>query len=132
MTVISDSAGRSWKHRAITVTKGNQSRLGCIIIAMIGLMPKHPPRIRPCTNLPNGTTIGGLLIDRHGMCIVDMELRNGKGFLATTIGDTEEIRDNLRGLADHLKLSDSERLDMFQCFQMFIMRDFRATSGPIQ
>ena len=128
---MSDPA-TGWKAKAIRATKGNQSRLGCIIIALCGLVPKHPCRIRPVTYLPNGETIGGMLISRTGMCVVDMELQNGQGYLATPIGDVEEVRDNLRGLADSLKLSDAERIDMFMELQKFIIRDFRATSGPLQ
>lgn len=123
-----DPLVESYKARCIRATKGNQSRLGCLIVALFGLEPKHPPRIMPCVNRPDGTTIGGMIINRAGTCIVNMELRNGRGYLATPIGDTTEMQDNLRGLADHLKLADADREDLFRQLQLFIIKDFRAES----
>ncbi len=109
----------SWKVRAVRATKGNQSRLGCTVICMLGYSPLNPPRMR-------GTAVIGV----DGIVVVDMELRNGLGFLATPVGHIHEIRDNMRGLADHLKLSDSERNAMFDELRKWISRDFRATSTP--
>jgi len=108
---------KAWKLKTVRSTMGNQSRLGCILIAVLGQMPKHPPRIR-----------GGAIITSDGLVIADMELRNGKGFLATPLGDITEIRDNFRCLADHLKLGDDERRELFIELQKWIVKDYRATS----
>ena len=111
----------NWKRRAIEATQGNQSRLGCIIIAMLGRLPLHPPRIR-----------GLAVIMENGIVVADMELRNGKGYLATPLGDVVELRDNMRGLADHLKLSDAERIEMFNELRMWLATDLRATKTPLE
>lgn len=120
--------GMSWKLRALQATQGNQSRLGCILIAMLGRMPQNPPRIRGLAIITgdkfkaNGRSIP------PGIVIADMELRNGKGFCATPLGTIDEIRDNFRGLADMLKLNDADRTAMFNELRMWIKRDYRAVS----
>lgn len=113
--------GRDWKWRAIRATHGNQSRLGCILIAVIGRMPLNPPRIR-----------GNAVILEDGTVLADVELRNGKGFLATNLGSIEELVGNFRGLADHLKLSDKDRVEMFNELRMWCAKDFRAIKEPLE
>ena len=106
-----------WHAMAIIAEKGNQSKLGCIIIAMLGYMPKHAPRLRGlAVILPDGTLTA------------DMDLGNGRGFLATPLGPVAEIRDDLRRLADRLKLEDAERVDLFDQFRKWVVRDLRAKS----
>ncbi len=45
-----------------------------------------------------------------------------------SIGTTISVRDNLRMLADHCKLSDADRNAMFETFGKWISRDYRARS----
>lgn len=45
------------------------------------------------------------------------------------IGTIVAVRDNVRRLADHCKLSDRERLELFAELGKWIRRDFRAQSG---
>ena len=44
------------------------------------------------------------------------------------IGTVESVRDNLRELADHCKLSDADREALFTELRKWIGRDYRATS----
>lgn len=115
--ILPPVAVKQWKIRAVTATKGNQSRLGCILICMLGYMPKNPPRMR-----------GLAVITSDGRVLVDCQLAGQAQFFATDIGSVEEVRDNMRGLADHLKLSDADRVEMFDELRKWFARDFRATS----
>lgn len=111
-------AGESWKLRAIRATKGNQSRLGCLLIAILLRTPVNPPRIR-----------GTAVISADGIVIADMQLAGQAPFwYATKLGGIDEMISNFRGLADHLKLTDTEREEMFTLFRQWISKDFRATS----
>lgn len=106
-----------WKGKAIVATRGNQSRLGCMVICMLGYLPKNPPRMR-----------GLIVITVDGRTLVDCELNNGAGYLATDIGHIDEVRDNFRRLADHLKLEDKDRIAMFDELRKWIKVDMRASS----
>lgn len=44
------------------------------------------------------------------------------------IGTVEDVRDNLRRLADHCHLTDAEREALFEQLRKWIRRDYRATS----
>ena len=46
----------------------------------------------------------------------------------TGIGTVESVRDNLRRLADHCKLSDADREALFVELRKWIRRDWRAKS----
>lgn len=116
---IRDRLVEDWRHRAIRTTRGNQSRLGCIVISMLGQSARNPPMISnrsPRVIMPNG------------FVVVDMWLRGRSGFLATPLGHITEIRDNIRGLADEIKATDAERIAMMECLRMWITRDYRARS----
>lgn len=112
-----------WRYRAIAHARGNQSRLGCIVLAMLNKSPDNPPRI---SILDDVTPV----IRADGMVLANMELRNGRGMRATPLGHISEVVDNMRWLADTLKLSDAERTEMFDVLRKWIKKDFRATSDP--
>lgn len=109
----------TWQYRAVEATRGNQSRLGLIVLLIIGRTPRNPPflMMRP-----------GLVITADGDVLSDWVGRPGAPVLATCLGTVEEVRDNLRRLADFLKLSDADRVAMFDALQKCIYKDFRARS----
>ncbi len=47
---------------------------------------------------------------------------------AEPIGTVISVRDNLRWLCDHCKLSDADRVAFFAEFQKWIRKDYRAKS----
>ena len=50
----------------------------------------------------------------------------GKWYPPTVIGKIEDVRDNMRRLADHLRLTDAERNAMFEEMRKWIKTDHRA------
>ena len=45
------------------------------------------------------------------------------------IGSIIAVRDSMRRLADHCKLTDPQREDLFAELRRWVKRDYRATSG---
>lgn len=108
-------ARQNWRYRAIEATKGNQSKLGCIVLAILGRAATNPPWFGPtCVITPDGYVLANF---------VDKERRLHEGYL---IGDVEDFVGNLRGLADHLRLTDDERVEFFEQAQKWVAVDYRA------
>ncbi len=107
----------SWKLRAIRATKGNQSQLGAILIAVLGRLPKHPPRF-------------GLraVITSDGFVLADFQGKDYVKHSAAFVCDVSDLTKNFRGLADHLKLNKEDREEMFAELRKWIARDYRAKS----
>lgn len=120
MTEKLDKLMDSWQQRAVRATRGNQSRLGCIVLAVVGQAP---------TTLPMISLRRGAVISQDGWVIVDMMLRGQIQYYATVIGRVEEVVDNMRGLADALKLNDADRTAMFDDLRKWMGTDLRATSN---
>lgn len=107
----------SWQARAIEATRGNQSRLGAIVMAVLGQTPKEPPAFGL-----------GAVITSDGYIMCDFLTRDGELHTAAFVGAVADLVDNCRGLADHLKLADDERLAFFQSVRAWVKRDYRAVS----
>lgn len=107
----------SWKLRAIRATKGNQSKLGSILIAVLGRIPRHPPRF-------------GLkaTITSDGFVMADFQGKDFVRHYSALVCEVKELTNNFRGLADHLKLDKEEREEMFAELRKWIARDYRAKS----
>lgn len=108
----------TWKYRVVEATRGNQTALGCIIIAILGKQPANPPRL--------GTK--GATIRKDGFVYCTHQLKTGEIVPNGAVCSVRDLIDNLRGLADHLKLSDAERLELMSETRKWIVRDERATS----
>lgn len=108
-----------WETKVIRHCRGNQTKMGCIIIAIIGRMPQNPPRI--------GRT--GCAILANGQIIADYQAQACAHFLATPICTVKELVDGLRRLCDQLKLGDADRIAMFDLARKWIVKDYRATSN---
>lgn len=119
-----------WQARAIIATKGNQSHLGRIFLAVLGRAPSNPPRF----SIEQGAVI---LDDYHakrlgindGDVLADFQAKPDAAYVAIRVGHIDEIVDNFRGLADAIKLTDGEREAMFMMLRQWIRKDFRATSS---
>lgn len=106
--------GKDWHKRVIGATRGNQTLLGCIIMAALGHMP--PSRRRMFGR--------HAIITKNGDVVSDFIDKNGNPYSGQRVCSVQELRDNFRGLADHLKLSDADREDLFRVLRGWISRDF--------
>lgn len=106
-----------WRVKAILATKGNQSRLGCILIAVLGKSHR----------IKNGSrfdTSASITSDGFVMC--GFRQASGHYHPGAFVGSVRDLVDNFRGLADHLKLSDKDRIELFDKVKAWITVDYRA------
>lgn len=110
-----DKTLNGWYARAIRETKGNQTQLGCLVIALGVEEPKNPPRFstRGATILPSG------------QFIVTAQIPTGYMGLTRSLGPVEDVVTALRNLADRLKLTDADRIELFDELRKFVRHDFR-------
>lgn len=107
----------SWQYKAIVATRGNQTMLGAIFLQIIGKSAKHPPQI-----------IGTASVDEEGLCWTLLRKAHG-GEIAegvVCLGELSAIVDEFRRLADHLKLDDAERIELFEELRKWVAVDLRA------
>ena len=116
-TLSPPSLTGSWKVKAITATRGNQTMIGAVVCAILGQMPGRPPRFA-----------GLATIWDNGRILVDGQMRGQTQFAAVDIGTVAEVNDSLRKLADHCRFTDDERKALFTEFSKWIERDLRAKS----
>lgn len=107
-----------WKYRAIDVTHGNQTRIGCLVLAVIGKRPKNPPMF----------STQGCIITKSGLVVTHFQTKDGTTYRNHAVCTVEDLNENFRGLADALKLPDAQRNEMFDALRKWIIRDERATS----
>jgi len=107
----------SWQYKAIVATRGNQTLLGAIFLQVIGKQAKHPPQI-----------IGTASVDEEGLCWTLLRKQHGLEVAegVVCLGLISDIRDEFRRLADHLKLADDERIELFQELRKWVAVDLRA------
>lgn len=115
------SHAMTWQDRAVEATKGNGSRLGAILLAVLERWPRKVPAFAD-----------NAIITATGHVVCDFKDRDGNCHHGVLICDTEELTTNFRGLADHLKLDDAERTELFAKLQKWLAHDFRAISARRQ
>lgn len=104
----------SWQYKAVAMTKGNQTKLGTFVLAVINKPPKNPPRI-----------MGALTIERDGSVFVPFQAKDGTISLRAPFCFVDEIISNMRGLADACKFTDEEREEMAGAIRKLIRVDKR-------
>lgn len=88
-------------------------------MAMLAKIPKVGPAYgKTCDILPSG-----IVITPHRI--------NGKWTEQCPIGSVIAVRDSLRRLADHCRLPDEEREELFEELRKWIRKDYRAVSTII-
>lgn len=110
----------SWPFKAVVATRGNQTMLGCIVLQLIARPPKNPPAV---TSLAT--------VDEDGLLWAFVTPRSG-GRRLTCLGQLADILDEFRRLADHLKLDDGERVELFDELRKWVAIDMRAQRDAIQ
>ena len=137
----------TWEGQLIIATKGNQSLMGCVVIAILRRAPSNPPRfIYPTARIDADGRLFCPFEDRHGRKWIDYdELVQTPGGVARqptvdewklggktfSPGTVIEVRDEMRRLADFCKLSDADRIAFFAEFGKWIERDERANQSSI-
>lgn len=109
----------SWQYRCIEATRANQTMMGCIILRILNKTPRRPPFLN-----------SGFVILEDGRMIADMHQKGKPVALATHVCNIREFVENLRWLADDLKLVDKDREALFAEARKTIIKDYRATSNP--
>ena len=110
---------RSWQWRVVRASFGTTT--GCIIQAMLAKQPKSGPAF--------GINCD---IDAEGyVTTMVRRIQEGKVYLPPQrerIGTTIAVRDNLRELCEHCRLSDQDRLELFSEFSKWVRKDYRVKS----
>jgi len=106
---------QGWRYRTILATKGNQSMMGALVIAVCGKRPSNGPRI-----MDSGK------IDIEGNVTCTFQTRDGTIHENFRWCSVEELTDEFSRLADRLKLPDHERVEMFGEVRRWISKDERA------
>ena len=116
---IMPMANAPWQHRAVEATGGNTTLLGCFVLAILGWQHgRKPPRFGKVAR-----------IDKDGIVHSNMQDSDWNIHTKHCLGPVQEIIDNFRGLADHLKLDDRERTEMFDELRKWFAFDERANKG---
>jgi len=120
MTMLDDKdraeMGRdSWQFRAVAATRGSQSRLGAILLAVLGKQRQTLPRFA-----------SSAVITSDGFVMAGFCDKAGRYHHGALVCDVSELVANFRGLADHLKLNDADRVAMFAEVQKWCATDYRA------
>lgn len=112
---------RRWQHRAVERTGGNQTLLGCFVLAILGFQHgRKPPRFGRIAR-----------IDKDGNVYSNLQTKDGIIIRNQTLGPVQNIVDSFRTLADELDLTDAERQEMFGELRKWFAIDERATSGQV-
>lgn len=110
----------TWQYKAVVATKGNQTLVGCILLALIDRQPRNGPRVETTAT-----------VDEKGFTFCGFTRRNGvQGVVC--IGTIQDIRDEFRRLADHLKLDDVERIELFDELKKWVAVDLRADHNELK
>lgn len=105
----------SWQYRAIEATQGPRSMLGAILLAVLGKQRRTVPQFR-----------GQATITSNGFVLCDYLDKSGQIRFGAFLCDVADLTRNFRGLADHLRLTDAERVEMFDALRNWIAKDYRA------
>lgn len=108
-----------WQHRAVRETGGNKTLMGCYVLAILGWQHgRKPPRLG-----------SKAVIDENGVAFSHMQDINGTMHRMHCLGSVQDITDSFRGLADHLKLDDADRVAMFEELKKWFAHDARANQS---
>jgi hypothetical protein len=99
-------------------TGENTTMLGTIMLAVLGETPRLPPALGL-----------GAVISSDRLVFCDFVNRDGYLKTAAFVCDVEDLVNNFRGLADHLKLDDDDRIILFGELRKWIKKDWRASSN---
>lgn len=106
-----------WKLRCIAATRGNQSFLGAVVLAIIGHVPNKRPYYK-----------GLAEISRDGVIWAKFYPRGWLLPRKAPVCSVQDFTDELRRLADTCHMNDREVGELFSEAKKWIERDHRAQS----
>ena len=114
--IVPNGYGEAWQHRAVRETGGNQTKLGCYVLAVLNWQHgRHPPRFGSKAR-----------INADGYLVTNVQEADRRIHRDMVVDTVQEVTDSFRGLADRLKLSDAEREALFAELRKWIAHDDRA------
>lgn len=121
---------KSWQARALAEAKG---QTGMVLLSMIDhtygtdtlrvLLPLiFPGYVEP--SLPCLASCGK--VAKSGAVVADVIMKDHAFIKDQVVYPSElALRDDFRRLADHMKLPDAERVELFKCVQRWLVADHR-------
>lgn len=107
--------GEGWRSRALRATR-DDDLMRCFLLAVLGWQTGlKPPRFGRVAR-----------ISANGLLYSNMQDINYRIYPNHCLGMVETVIENFRRLADHLKLNDADRKEMFLELKKWIARDDRA------
>jgi hypothetical protein len=110
-----------WKLRALYATRGQQTMMGAIVLAIIGHIPRRRPYIRGLAEIDSTGVIWAKLYPKSVLIPRKVPLCK-----------VQDYTDELNRLADLCKFDDRERNELFTEARKWIERDHRAKSEILQ
>lgn len=104
----------SWQCKVVEATRGNTTQLGAIIVAILRQTPASGKRCFGQT----------AVITSDHMVLCDFTDRDGGLHRSAFVCSVRDLKTNLARLADHCKLSDDERKELFAAARGWISHDY--------
>jgi len=114
MTAINLAGVRPWQIRLLIHLRGNQTKYGCVLIAVLGKAAQHAPRY-----------VSNAIIDEEENVVAAFQGRESPGADFVVIDKAETFIENWRRIADQAKLSDVDRIDLFRELRLWVNEDAR-------
>lgn len=106
-----------WKLRALELTRGNTSKMGAVVLAILGHEPERRPYFKGLASVDNDGIIWALLYPKNRL-IPHL----------VAICSTQDYRDELMRIAEKTQMSEAEAGEFFAEAQKWIEKDARAKS----
>lgn len=119
----------SWQARVLAAAGGH---MGAVVLSVLAhtFDDAMPTLLRVV--FPGFTSIAAPFyctaakVAKSGHVVADAVTRDGQIVKDAKVFDNElQMRDAFRRLADHIKLSDSDRVELFKCVQRWVVADRR-------
>lgn len=119
LTPEQEAARASWQYRCIDKLRGNQTLAGCILTAALGRVASNPPTVGMTGWIDKAGRVRSHYVTKARDVLPD-------AYLGIT---AQEMAEGYRRLADHLKLNDGERVELFDTIRKWVAKDERAESN---
>lgn len=120
-----------WQCRALAETDG-RGRIGAVLLSVLAHNYDDAMPVLLRVVFPGFTSINAPFlcsagrIAKTGAVVADMIDKDGQRHTGVPVyRDETALRDDFRRLADKLKLSDADRIEMFKCVQRWVVADTR-------